>query len=1318
MDHDKTAPSSLPAGVLAPDTLIQGRFTLGELAGRGGMGHVYRARDGVSGLPVALKVLHSPISPEVVYRFNREAVLLESLHHPGIVAHVAHGTTERGQPFLCMEWVEGEELSRRLARQPLSLPETLALLRRAAEALAHAHQRGIVHRDIKPSNLLLRGGRPEDVVVLDFGLARHTEPTLVGVTGTHTVVGTPGYMSPEQASSQSEIPPAADIFSLGCVLYECLTGKPPFSAPHFAAALAKILFADPEPLHSVRPGLPVGLQVLIDRMLAKDPRRRMPDADRLLEALNALEAVPELLLPRAEPQAAPIRLPDAEQRLVSVLLISLRGLEAEDKTALRGEGAAVLDSLRTTLWPQGTRVELLADGSLVATLAPDRGTATDQAALAARCALTFKERWPEASVVLVTGLGVLNERLPVGAAMDRVGLLLSKVQRMPGPAQVVLDEVTAGLLGPGFQLSRIDASMYLLHAERLSTDESRPLMGKPTPCVGREQELALLDFTLSASIEDQQARVVLVMAPPGVGKSRLRHEFLRRLERRAEPVQVMLGLGDPLSAGASVSLLGQALRRWCGLPEGANLEARRTRLYQRVSAHLPEALAQDTVEFLGELCAIPFPDEYSPRLRAARSDPRLMSAQLGPALVAFLKAECTHQPVLLVLEDLHWSDALTVRLIEESVRELADQPFMVLALARPEVKEVFPGLWSRHVQEVVLKGLSRKACTGLVREVLGPQVSAALVQRAVEQSDGNALLLEELIRTMAEGHGVAVPGTVLAVLQTRLLRMHPEVRHVLLAASVFGHTFWFHGLKELLGTPPDALTLQVRQLVEEEVIVQQSTSRFASTDEYHFRHALVRDAAYALVADSHRVSAHRLAALWLEQMGETDALVLAAHHQSGKQPERAAHFHLLAAEQLFERHDLVGALRCVEAGLEHGVGGHLGVRLRALHSVVLTSMDQLPRAMEIGGPVLDELEPGSPLWCRLAAGLVTGHLFLGHQAQLNRVSQELLWATPHPEAMATYVEACAYLGGTALWTGMRQWIELPLARIQSVAAAVMEKDPVVRGWALNFRSQYLHYFEPSPWQGYQLSEGAQRSFLSVGMQNQASVGLAQMGVSLAALGDVPGALELLREAEGMARSMENRLLTTFVHYALLRTLTLRADPQDCEEIRARVGEWLGGADADPFRRGLEHLVLSRVALIQGLYAEAEDHARQSCDALRMVLTFRLDARASLCQALLSRGASAEALQVATEGVRELKETKLQGAYAVAMHLALVEAHFALEDTASGERALRETLDLVHLRAADIPEPRARERFLRQVPENARTLQLAHARWGSPPSAVG
>jgi len=1312
MDNDKTTPSVLPPGVLAPGTLIHDRFTLGALAGRGGMGHVYRAQDGVSGQQVALKVLHSAISPEVVYRFNREAALLEGLHHPGIVAHVAHGTTERGQPYLAMEWVEGEELARRLARQALTLPETLSMLRRVAEALAHSHQRGIVHRDIKPSNLLLRGGHPEDVVVLDFGLARHAVPTLVGVTGSHTVVGTPGYMAPEQASSQPEIPPAADIFSLGCVLYECLTGKPPFAAPHFAAALAKILFAEPEPLHTLRPGLPAGLQVLVDRMLAKDPRRRLQDADRLRETLSALESVPELLLPRGEAYQAPISLTEAEQTLVSVLLVSLSTLDSgEEETTLKDQGIVVRDSLRTTLWPYGGQVELLADGSLVATLVPERGTATDQAALAARCALTFKERWPEASVVLVTGLGMLNERLPVGAAMDRVGSLLRQVQRMPDASQVVMDEVTAGLLGPSFQLSRFDSSTYLLHGERLGTDESRPLMGKPTPCVGREQDLALLDFTLTSCIEEQQARAMLVMAPAGVGKSRLRHEFLRRLERREQPVQVLLGLGDSMSAGASFGLMGQALRRLCGITDGENLEKRRARLYQRVAARLPETQAGETAEFLGELCAIPFPDEFNPRLRAARNDPRLMSAQTSRALVDFLKAECAHQPVLLVLEDLHWSDALTVKLVDELLRELADQSFMVFALARPEVKQLFPGLWSRHVQEVSLKGLSRKACTGLVREVLGAQVPDAIVQQAVEQSDGNALLLEELIRSMAEGRGVAVPGTVLAVLQARLMRMEPAVRHVLLAASVFGHSFWSGSLRELLGPEGELLEKHLQRLVEEEVIAQQPTSRFAHTDEYHFRHALVRDAAYALVPDSHLPTAHRLAGSWLEWMGETDALVLAAHYQRGQQSERAAHFYVQAAEQLFERHDLVGTLRCVEAALAGGVSGQAASWLRALQAVVLVWMDQMPRALEIGDPVLDALKAGSPLWCQLAGGLVTGHLFSGAQAQMARVSQLLLYAQPEPEAMAAYVEACALVGGTALWSGLRPQTELPLRRAMQVGAEVIETNAVVRGWTTSLKNQFLYFFEPCPWQAFTMADASRKGFGEAGMDLHALLGHSQAGLALAAMGDMPRALELLREAVTHIQLAENQLFAALCRYNLLRTLANSTEPEHWREAHSRVGEWMGGEEAEPFRRGIAQLVLARVRIAQGAAPEAERHARHACELLASLRTFLIDARTLHGNALLAQGHVAEARRVTELGVRELTEMNSQGVYAVAMRLSLAKACFAQGETASGERALREALRCVRTRAADIPDPEVRERFLLQVPENAHTRELARERWG-------
>ncbi|EPX65419.1 Serine/threonine protein kinase [Cystobacter fuscus DSM 2262] len=115
------------------------------------------------------------------------------------------------------------------------------------------------------------------MVLLDFGLARHANPTLVGVTSHNAVVGTPGYMAPEQASSAPHLTPSADIFSLGCVLYECLTRRPPFAAPHFTAVLAKILMAEPPRLHTLCPRLPPGLQVLVDRMLHKD---RMPTRRR------------------------------------------------------------------------------------------------------------------------------------------------------------------------------------------------------------------------------------------------------------------------------------------------------------------------------------------------------------------------------------------------------------------------------------------------------------------------------------------------------------------------------------------------------------------------------------------------------------------------------------------------------------------------------------------------------------------------------------------------------------------------------------------------------------------------------------------------------------------------------------------------------------------------------------------------------------------------------------------------------------------------------------------------------------------------------
>src|SRR5262249_41526640 len=146
----------------------------------------------------------------------------------------------------------------------------------------------------------------------------------------------------------------------------------------------------------------------------------------------------------------------------------------------------------------------------------------------------------------------------------------------------------------------------------------------------------------------------------------------------------------PLSAGTSYGLFGQALRRMAGIQGGESLEARREKLTKRVGERLPEDMTARVVAFMGELSGVPFPDEHDVRLRAARQDPRLMGEQIALAALDFLRAECAAHPMLLVLEDLHWGDALTVKLCGTALRELSGCPLMVLALARPEVDELFP----------------------------------------------------------------------------------------------------------------------------------------------------------------------------------------------------------------------------------------------------------------------------------------------------------------------------------------------------------------------------------------------------------------------------------------------------------------------------------------------------------------------------------------------------------------------------------------------------------------------------------------------------
>jgi serine/threonine-protein kinase len=264
--------------------LIAGRYELELIVGSGGMATVYRAQDRLLERPVALKILHEQFSqdPDALERFGREARAVAQLAHPNIVTVIDRGE-DAGRPYIVFEYISGENLKQLVAREgPLPIATVIDLGIQVARALEAAHDRGVVHRDIKPQNVLLaEEGRAK---VTDFGIARarNTE----GMTLTGTIMGTSDYIPPEQARGETA-GEAGDVYSLGVVLFELLTGRLPYEGDN-AVAVAMRHVNDPVPdVRELRPDVPPRLEALVRRSLAKEPRDRFPTMSDVVAELEA-----------------------------------------------------------------------------------------------------------------------------------------------------------------------------------------------------------------------------------------------------------------------------------------------------------------------------------------------------------------------------------------------------------------------------------------------------------------------------------------------------------------------------------------------------------------------------------------------------------------------------------------------------------------------------------------------------------------------------------------------------------------------------------------------------------------------------------------------------------------------------------------------------------------------------------------------------------------------------------------------------------------------------------------------------------------------
>ena len=264
--------------------LIAGRYELEKLVGSGGMSNVFRAHDRLLERTVALKILHEQYTRDEDYveRFRREARAVAQLAHPNIVTVIDRGEQE-GRQFIVFEYIDGENLKELSNRGPLEVREAIGLVLQVGRALSFAHERGLVHRDVKPQNVLLN--EDGQAKVTDFGIARSLD--VHGVTQTGTVLGTSDYIAPEQARGQ-KVDPKTDIYSLGVVLYELLSGEVPFSGDNFVAVAMRHVN---EPAPSVldrRPDCPARLDLAIQRAMSKEPEDRFDSMDAFVRRARGL----------------------------------------------------------------------------------------------------------------------------------------------------------------------------------------------------------------------------------------------------------------------------------------------------------------------------------------------------------------------------------------------------------------------------------------------------------------------------------------------------------------------------------------------------------------------------------------------------------------------------------------------------------------------------------------------------------------------------------------------------------------------------------------------------------------------------------------------------------------------------------------------------------------------------------------------------------------------------------------------------------------------------------------------------------------------
>lgn len=822
--------------------LYFGTYEVIEEIGRGGMATVYRARQASVDRDVAVKVIKGSIKDDsdAAQRFQREARVIARLEHPHILPiYDFDGTHE--PPYIVMRYLDGGTLKDVMKQGLLPLSEVAYLIQQVASALDYAHRQGIVHRDIKPSNILI--DREGNAFVSDLGIARITggDGQRRGITMSGAIIGTPEYMSPEQAMGLADIDLKADIYSLGVMLFEMLTGHLPYVADTTMGILLKHIQSPIPNIRQQNAELPEGINTIIEQALAKEPDQRFVSAGELARSLLHLSggtltvspvrlraAAESLIIRPQKPQpnqtaekssdvsTGSRETPSEQQRQVTVVYVNAADFEEIlMDTAPEDARATLTDLLNRTqrIIERGGGVVRERTATTLQALWGANEVHEDDPENAINTALAIRDTarrltapWLEADEIMPMQIGidtgfVLIQSNPDGTSTTsgQPITLAARIERAAPPGSILISHDTfRHVIGIYTVLQETPVrvrgrsepiEVYLVQEARPRAFrlQTRGVEGVETRMVGRDGELKLLQDALMLCIEDGETQMVTVTAEAGVGKSRLLFEFTRWIDVIEQDVRFFEGRATQQTTNLPYSLIRSVFSFRFEILDSDTPEVMREKFTQGITSFMGQN-AEAEAAFIGQLVGFDFSEH--PAVKPILSSADAFQRQALEHLHTFFRSITNDMPAIIELEDIHWADTHSLDLIDHLVSENRELPLMVICMARPELNERRRG-WGEGQDfhhRIDLKPLSKLDTRRLVREVLQKvdDIPAEIRDLIVERADGNPFYIEELVKILLED-GVIIKGETedanWRVLPERLsdLRVPPTLTGVLQA---------------------------------------------------------------------------------------------------------------------------------------------------------------------------------------------------------------------------------------------------------------------------------------------------------------------------------------------------------------------------------------------------------------------------------------------------------------------------------------------------------------------------------------------------------